>query len=575
MPPAFEAIVRRAMAKDLNERFLSAEEMGEAVAAAADGESASEQDAPVPHEEPGAPAGRAAGPRPTKRKSRKSQLAAARAELAARGAAQEAPPGREAPHARPRAHRPRRRPPTRGAAAPAAAGAPAPATPPSRPAVRRPRPAAGDGAIRARLSGRARPRRARGRARGAPGRRDDESGDEGQSSPAAAAVTPLPQGLKWRELHDAPFRRQYAAATAVGGDVWVLGGLGVKTSSTTTKAYDPVIDSWKTGPGLPLPLHHLSGRHLQGRGGRDRRLGPERVEPHRRPLDRVFALRDGAWVELPRLNHARAAAAAAVVGDKIVVIGGQADGKLVAPTEVFDGERWSDVADLPTPREHLGAASDGRYLYAVGGRKLAPDKNSRALERYDPARRQVDQSCRACRPPAAASARGRRRAPHHDRRRDRDRASSTPSRPSTSGRRPGRRADACAPARHGVAVAALTDRLYAIGGATAAGHVELDLRGRGARSGGRRAYQLSRAANGGRSGTPPSAASTRPRRSSAGGVWVLGGSGSRPRAPTTKAYDPVIDSWKTGPGLPLPLHHLRAVTYEDEAVVIGGWVPSG
>ena len=74
-----------------------------------------------------------------------------------------------------------------------------------------------------------------------------------------------------------------------------------------------------------------------------------------------------------------------MVGDKIVVVGGQADGKLVPQTEVFDGERWTDVADMPTPREHLGAASDGRYLYAVGGRALSADKNSRAVERYDPA----------------------------------------------------------------------------------------------------------------------------------------------------------------------------------------------
>jgi N-acetylneuraminic acid mutarotase len=68
-----------------------------------------------------------------------------------------------------------------------------------------------------------------------------------------------------------------------------------------------------------------------------------------------------------------------------VVVGGQADGHLVETTEVFDGKRWSAGANLPTPREHLAAASDGRFLYAVGGRALSPDKNSPALERYDPA----------------------------------------------------------------------------------------------------------------------------------------------------------------------------------------------
>jgi N-acetylneuraminic acid mutarotase len=101
--------------------------------------------------------------------------------------------------------------------------------------------------------------------------------------------------------------------------------------------------------------------------------------------NKVFAFREGKWVELPPLQHARAAASAAVVGDKLVVVGGQNDKQLVAPTEVFDGESWTQAADLPTPREHLAAVSDGVYVYAVGGRNLSADENSAAVDRYDPA----------------------------------------------------------------------------------------------------------------------------------------------------------------------------------------------
>ena len=46
---------------------------------------------------------------------------------------------------------------------------------------------------------------------------------------------------------------------------------------------------------------------------------------------------------------------------------------------------------MPTPREHLAAVSDGTYVYAVGGRFLSADKNSAALERFDPAIGQMDQ----------------------------------------------------------------------------------------------------------------------------------------------------------------------------------------
>ncbi len=98
----------------------------------------------------------------------------------------------------------------------------------------------------------------------------------------------------------------------------------------------------------------------------------------------MFALRGGNWVELPQLKHARAAPAAAVVGDKLVAVGGQNAKQVVPQTEVFDGSSWQDAADMPTPREHLAAVSDGTYVYAIGGRFLSADKNSAANERFDP-----------------------------------------------------------------------------------------------------------------------------------------------------------------------------------------------
>ncbi len=88
---------------------------------------------------------------------------------------------------------------------------------------------------------------------------------------------------------------------------------------------------------------------------------------------------------LASLNHARAAGAAAVVGDQIVVVGG-IDSEEIGPTEVFDGSTWHDGAAIPVPGDHLGAVSDGKVLYAVGGRKdLDASQSTAALQRYDPA----------------------------------------------------------------------------------------------------------------------------------------------------------------------------------------------
>jgi non-specific serine/threonine protein kinase len=212
----------------------------------------------------------------------------------------------------------------------------------------------------------------------------DESKNE--STTAAAAAPPLRTASAWRPLRSMPTARQNMPNAVLDGTVWVVGGVepGEK-GSRKLEGYDPVINSWKAGPELPVRLHHEMAVAYKGQlvviGG----WIPKGSDLSAEVSNRVFALRGGSWVELPHLAKARAAAAAAVVGDKIVVVGGQANEKLVPTTEVFDGKKWTTGADIPSPREHLAAVSDGHYLYAVGGRRLTSAANSPALERYDPA----------------------------------------------------------------------------------------------------------------------------------------------------------------------------------------------
>ena len=194
-----------------------------------------------------------------------------------------------------------------------------------------------------------------------------------------AARKPQPAS-PWRSLPDAPTARLMMASTVLDDQIWIAGGMSHGTTLDTVQSYDPQTGTWQTQPSLPIPLHHATAATYRGEvvviGGAEDDLAEG--------SNKVFALRDGEWVELPSLEHARTAAAAAVVGDKLVVVGGQNDKQLVAQTEVFDGESWQEAADLPTPREHLAAVSDGVYVYTVGGRFLSADKNSAAFERFDP-----------------------------------------------------------------------------------------------------------------------------------------------------------------------------------------------
>ena len=185
---------------------------------------------------------------------------------------------------------------------------------------------------------------------------------------------------EWRVLPDAPTERLMTAWAVVGDEIWIAGGMRHGETLSTVQSYNTKTGSWQEHPPLPIPLHHATAAAYRGEmvviGGTSENLADA--------SNKVFAFRGGKWEELPTLMHARAAAAAAVVGDKLVVVGGQDDKKLVTQTEVFDGDSWTEAADMPTPREHLAAVSDGVYVYAVGGRSLSADENSAAFERFDP-----------------------------------------------------------------------------------------------------------------------------------------------------------------------------------------------
>jgi N-acetylneuraminic acid mutarotase len=183
----------------------------------------------------------------------------------------------------------------------------------------------------------------------------------------------------WRSLPDAPTGRLMMASAVLNNKIWIIGGLRNGVALQTVESYEPRTGIWAPGPALPVPLHHAAAVAYRGEvvvlGGTTDNIADG--------SNQVFALRSGNWVELPTLRHGRAAPAAAVVGDKLVVVGGQNGNQLVGQTEIFDGTSWKDAADLPTPREHLAAVSDGTYVYALGGRLLSADQNSSAVERFD------------------------------------------------------------------------------------------------------------------------------------------------------------------------------------------------
>jgi non-specific serine/threonine protein kinase len=182
---------------------------------------------------------------------------------------------------------------------------------------------------------------------------------------------------------------QQVDATVLDGRVWVAGGVTSSGEATaSTQFYDPAINSWDQGPPLPESLNHamLVTYHdqLVVIGGFHARGHDLLAETSARML--LLDNKTGKWVDGPPLGHPRGAGGAAVVGDKIIVVGGRTGNpeQLVTQTEVYDGTSWRDAPDIPVPGDHLAVTADSSYLYAVGGRKFTAGSNTDAVQRYDP-----------------------------------------------------------------------------------------------------------------------------------------------------------------------------------------------
>ena len=399
-----------------------------------------------------------------------------------------------------------------------------------------------------------------------------------QAEGAPKPTTVAQPAAGWHLASDSKYATlEVGAAVDKNGRIWVAGGLtGPDSATTHTEFYDPTTRVWSPGPDLPVALHHammvsyqntvwvIGGLELQG------------SEVSGIASARVLRLNEaeGLWVDAPALHHARGAAAAAVVGDKIVVVGGRTGATGATPaqdvptTEVFDGISWRDAAPLLVPGDHLAAASDGKYVYVVGGRKLVSAANTAAVQRFDPITGQWAMLPSVPSPVSDCGVTivggqlivvgGESVGTVFNTVRAYNLTSKAWSiLPSL------------ADPRHGLAVTAIGSTLYAIDGGSQPGHAAptstvqtLAVSPAPAQPG--EAWQLGAQT---RYATLEVGAAV----DKGGRIWVAGGLTGPDSATThTEFYDPTVGVWGQGPDLPVALHHAMMVSYQNTVWVIGG-----
>ena len=184
-----------------------------------------------------------------------------------------------------------------------------------------------------------------------------------------------PASETWTTMTPMPAGRARFGVAAVGGKFYVIGGRGRTGLSTTTYVYDAAANSWTTAAPIPTPREGLAVAAANGKiyaiGGRDA-TGVV--------LNTIEEYNPGTntWTTgLPGMATARFSPAAAGLGppgSELVYVMGGFDGSFFGAsygdTEVYDpaSVSWPGTSTATfTPRGDLGAASDGTYVWAVGG----------------------------------------------------------------------------------------------------------------------------------------------------------------------------------------------------------------
>ena len=171
----------------------------------------------------------------------------------------------------------------------------------------------------------------------------------------------------WREIAPMPAPRSQAAAVAIGGRVFVVGGAQGDRLFSPTFVYDTATDRWTTGAPIPTPRDHLAAAAI---GGRVCAVGGRRLSL----LQNLAAFEcydpaTDAWHAMPDAPTARGGLGAATIGSRIFVAGGEQPVGTFKDVDIFDADAgtWTRGPALPTSRHGLGVVALGSTLFVMTG----------------------------------------------------------------------------------------------------------------------------------------------------------------------------------------------------------------
>lgn len=197
----------------------------------------------------------------------------------------------------------------------------------------------------------------------------------------------------WVTKAPMPTPRSGAVAVVVKDQIYVIGGYSVKNDHSqvlsVNERYDPQTDSWKALAPMSRPRSGAAAAVIDNKiyviGGVDKDTNftslVERYDPE-----------TNAWKTVAPMSAPRGVPAAAVLDGKIYCVGGEAweHGqrgmlKYLAVNEAYDpgSDKWSMKKPMPSPRPRPVIVAHGGKIYCIGGGQVN-GYVLRTNERYDP-----------------------------------------------------------------------------------------------------------------------------------------------------------------------------------------------
>jgi N-acetylneuraminic acid mutarotase/fibronectin type 3 domain-containing protein len=182
--------------------------------------------------------------------------------------------------------------------------------------------------------------------------------------------TPMPRG------------RGAGGVAAHDGKIYYAGGLHDRQAVAWFDVYDPDTDSWQELEDMPEVRDHFHAVVLDGLfyaiAGRDTQINAVTAA-----VD-VYDFATGEWTRLDtELPTPRGGFAAAVLGDEILIIGGEGGGNTYEEVDAYHPatNSWRELAPMITPRHGIQAAvCNGGVYIAAGGKTQGGNDPSNAHE---------------------------------------------------------------------------------------------------------------------------------------------------------------------------------------------------